>query len=183
MVVIYKYIGDSYKRGCVYDLDYEFQRLCSDQSDTCKSCFGKNCNEKPNYQKCYVCNGEDSLDCTEITSQKYSSFCEEFSSSCITGVDESGYIHRRCIRNTTIADDNTEINEFSKGFEVCTESDCNRKIFPSDRLLCHQCNGEDSCSFSELFKNSISQHRPQLCNICSSHQQCFANISEGNRNV
>lgn len=161
-----KIINDTYERGCIQDLSMPNKKLCLNQSDqTCKICVGKNCNEKRNYQSCYVCNSKHDENCIEITNATKSIVCDDYSSYCLTGVDEFGNTHRGCSSRSS--------HDFIHGLEICTESNCNDQVFPNERLLCYQCQGNVECNF---LNSSLTQNP---CTLFAHNEQCFTYFAEG----
>lgn len=163
--------GDHYERGCLADLPTAWKASCQSQSDTCKTCTGKNCNIAPNFQQCIECNSKFDITCAQNATLKPSKTCENYISTCVTGIDEDGHIHRRC--NEQHNDENVN---FPNGmFHVCEENNCNTEIFPETRLQCYQCDGEKKCDFMS------AENTPKLvpCGIFSEYDQCFTYLGEG----
>lgn len=165
-------IGDSYKRGCMEDLLLPLQQYCH-QSKTCKSCIGKNCNEKDSFHKCHVCNSTYDSGCAQnITDESYSTVCPNYLSSCSSEIDEFGYTHRRCVANV-------DLDSAKNGLKVetCEENDCNNNLFPKN-LQCYQCNGELDCTFSKT--NSSLDEKLKACNVIVDNERCFTYLDTGN---
>lgn len=75
------------QRGCV-DADTPVE--CSAAaSETCKSCEGKNCNEKMLFQTCHVCD-----DCPLIPTAAQT-VCEEYMAQCNVYIDSGKYLNYR----------------------------------------------------------------------------------------
>lgn len=161
-------VGKSIKRGCMNHLRGKDKPSCQQQSDSCKSCLGNNCNKKVKFQKCFDCNSRDDPHCTLVhnnASTKVST-CNQYWATCVSGIDENGYLHRRCSSNHT--DDQVKL---SNGFEACIDDQCNGLLFPENRLLCHQCIGNSSeCS---------NLTDPHPCDVYSEYDQCYTYFDEG----
>lgn len=170
-------VGDRLMRGCMQDREPNHKKYCSRQSDTCKHCFGKNCNKKRSFQECYNCNSRDEPQCAQNSTLGKTTICKEYLSTCLTGVDAHGHTHRCCSKNHP-----EDSDEFTYGFEICSQNKCNGNIFPKDRLKCYQCNGEDECDLLPTHQTDHSDAplEPQPCTILSQYDQCYTYIDEGN---
>lgn len=165
--------GKRHKRGCVSDLiPLPAREMCINQTEDCKSCIGKNCNEKLSYQRCHVCNGRHNPGCAETPDESNSTICPDYISSCLTGTDRLGYTHRRCSTSATLDKD-----EFLDQFQICSDVNCNKYHFPRYRLLCYQCNGVEDCEFVKT--NSSSTIQPKPCGIFSEYDQCYTYVENG----
>lgn len=145
----------------------------------CKTCEGKNCNLKKEFQRCIHCNSRDNVECSQSGMVQTSCICENYLSSCVTGIDAHGHTQRRCSR--AIIDD--EIEFPNKQVLVCTTNKCNTDIFPSNRLQCYRCEGDnDDCDFIPSNSTDLVTNSTQLvpCGILSKFDQCYAYLAEGN---
>lgn len=167
------------KRGCIQALPDVEKVECLNQSESCKTCFSQNCNEKINFQSCYNCNSKDDSHCSEISEFSEMTVCPNYMDKCATGIDAKGYTVRRCSKNSS-----TDELDFSKRFEICNESDCNRNIFPTDRLRCFQCEESSDFECQLLMTNSSEisslpiQSKP--CRVLSQYDKCYTFISTSN---
>lgn len=128
--------GNTYQRGCVHDLKPRDKKTCESQSKDCKICSAPNCNRKADFSiNCFECSEKTDANCVEGENLKRIP-CNQFSDTCVTGIDGDGFTHRRCIRNHELALAMT----FSK-YKICYTNLCNNQIFPENRLKCFQCQG------------------------------------------
>lgn len=143
---------------------------CEIDSDTCKTCYGFNCNSRKEFQKCLKCHSKDDIECSgNITLTNTSVICKNLFESCVTAIDSKGYTRRGC--------------SYRSGFDykiysTCESTDCNRDIFPSNRLQCYRCNGEDECNFTP--GNSTNSLIPMPCGLMSENDECYTYSDEGN---
>lgn len=168
-------VGDKAKTGCINDLTSDLKQNCQTQSDTCKTCTDKNCNKVPGFQKCFDCTSRIDENCTEVKNSTKTTICKEYFSTCVTGIDEKGYTHRRCTDKS--------INENIKspnGFIECSQNECNGDVFPKDRLLCYQ-SDEDRDKLPESPSETLSELAVEACEVLSQYSQCYTYISEGTR--
>ncbi|XP_055309662.1 uncharacterized protein LOC129573299 [Sitodiplosis mosellana] len=171
--------GNKYKRGCIRDLPPLKRDICKEQTAECKSCMGKNCNLKKEFQECIYCNSRGNIECSQHGIEQESCICKNYLSSCVTGIDAHGFTQRRCSR--VYADDAIE---FPKAQQVCTKNKCNTGIFPSNRLQCHRCEGDiEDCDFMSSNSTELDTSSPKLmpCGILSKFDQCFAYLAENKK--
>lgn len=166
------------RRGCIQDLDSDLMNHCLKQSATCKSCKGRFCNLKVQFQECYTCDGHQHPDCTAIPPSTQVIMCDNYNSTCLTGIDQFGYTHRKC---SNINDSTKDLNDFPNGLKICAENKCNNQVYPKDRLHCYHCNGEKQCNFmsSHLINKSQNLLQPKPCSIWSHQDQCYTYLSKG----
>lgn len=158
------------KRGCIQDLKSEYRNLCLSQTDECKSCFGKNCNKKQDFQRCYVCDGHQT-NCSKIIDNTYLTTCKDYMDRCLTNVDTHGHLHRQCSIS------HTQCVEIANGLEVCARSGCNVNVVPPHRLQCYRCDPSQLCA--NLTLDGTTTLQPEPCEVYLSNDQCFAYLSEG----
>lgn len=161
--------GDTFKRGCLTDLDEADQNQCYKQSDKCKSCFGKNCNVIRNFRTCYVCNSRNDSHCAKVSESTDSSTCFHYPSSCVSGL-ENGYTYRNCTENIGTNEKIVE-NEL----EICSADKCNEIILPEQRLQCYQCSGNEEC------KDINSDLALGPCKFYSELDQCYTLVNDGKK--
>lgn len=164
--------NDHVERGCVKDLTPKNLNKCMSNTDTCKFCDKNNCNLSKEFQKCYTCNSHDHPKCSERPKSMDTKICEAYNSTCTTGVDAKGYIHRRCTTNHTHT-----VEEFANKFETCEGNFCNGEIYPKDILKCYHCNGHADCDFNSAESTKL---QPVACSLDSEYNQCFTFMDKGN---
>lgn len=155
-------------------------------SDKCKICRNEtDCNIKRTFQQCIQCDSRTNSACLGNDTKTWA-ICDNYLSSCVTGVTAHGDTQRRCSKG--YEEDN---NDFpNKRSAVCIENKCNHEIFPPNRLQCHQC-GSDSNADCDFIKNpaeplalNSSQSDSDLlkpCNMFSIYDQCYAFLSKGEK--
>lgn len=176
---VIKYMGcylessndDKYvRRGCIQDLLHLERIKCDEQTDNCKTCIGKNCNQKISFQNCIECNSRDDPQCAINATSSNSIICPDYMDNCIVGTNEDGITHRSCAGKFP-HDPSMFLNKFKIGHP-------NDFVFPENRLQCYQCSGDRECSFvGNLYRNKTIL-KPQPCAILSKHDQCYTYISK-----
>lgn len=169
----YFQVGDRVRRGCIQNVPLSIASQCFNNSDTCKTCdTGENCNSLIEFNECLSCNSTIDPHCVNDPGSSSSEICRDLNSKCATKIDKNGNTIRMCASNKTLVQD-------AKKFEVCEGAFCNHKLFPSERLQCYQCNGEDDCdldSYQQSFK-------PEPCNIYAEYDQCFTYVGPSKINL
>lgn len=165
--------GNSTKRGCMHDLPFIYRESSKEQTANWKSCPGKNCNKKVEYQRCYSCNGLFDSNCATVDESTKIVTCKYYMDQCVIAIDSGGQMIRRCSSNETLEED-----LFHHMHEVCPENNCNKEVFPKGRLECFQCAGGDECT--QLISNATKQPiSTKICNQFSENDRCYAFMDEG----
>lgn len=154
-------------------MDPETKSFCQNNTDTCKTCFGSNCNRIDNFKKCFECNSKDDITCSGNSMLSKSVICKSYYGMCLTGIDLNGYTQRKCGYSHWSEDDGQIPDD---KMQLCTGTNCNSVIYPPERLQCYRCNGEDECNFSIELTNSLV---PMPCGRISEPEQCYTYRSEG----
>lgn len=160
------------RRGCVEDLPENEKLDCFNQNDTCKSCFGENCNEKVNFHTCISCTSLKDRHCTNDLYGVKQEICHDYMGSCITGIDAEGTTHRRCANET-------HDSVFVSGKETCSGVDCNTVSVPKNRLQCYQCDDEHC---EDVHKPTIKPHKSKPCNRFSLIEGCYTYMDQSMSN-
>lgn len=147
------------EHGCMRNLNVNEQIACETQSAQCQSCKYPNCNRKEKFSmSCYECNGEIDSTCAQNVELAEEVRCDNFSETCVTGIDSNGLTHRGCISYDLLNP------TFPLGFDACAKHLCNKQIFPADRLRCYQCEGTHECVTLMNLKSEIcNNYKDQLC--------------------
>lgn len=129
---------------------------------------------KKEFQECIHCNSRDHIECTHNAAIKTSQICENYLSTCLTGIDAHGHTRRRC--SSAYIDDDIEFPNTL--MSVCSPNKCNTDIFPKDRLQCYRC---EDCDFTpsnstELTTTNSIQLVP--CGILSKFDKCYSYLGE-----
>lgn len=141
---------------------------CQNQPDNCKTCLGKNCNLKKEYQRCIRCNSRDDIECIGNVTLNNSVICKNYLDACATGIDKFGYTHRRCTSDITYG--------HAKLLMFYSNINGNNKMFPYNRLQCYQCGNTDDCSF--MYQRT-KESKLAPCRVYSEYDKCYAYLSEG----
>lgn len=164
--------NESVDRGCMSDLNKQKQNECKTNED-CELCLGKNCNSKVvRHLDCFHCDNTTDVNCAEPSELSGTIDSSNFSSSCLVGIDKNGYTHRTWGANKTY-----DTKRFPKGYDLCYNSTCNSKIYPTDRLKCYQCQGDDRCNLNT--KDSKENLHAKACKIYSQNEHCFTFLDDG----
>lgn len=157
------------QRGCISDLKAQQRQKCLSDSDQCKACFQNNCNKKIGFQKCFSCTSMNNSNCVQNAPLDVAVTCPNYLDKCLTAIDGNGFITRQCASDM-----------YSKSFnksEVCEDDMCNGEIFPSNRIQCFQCDGDDSCD--KLRSNVGIPLELKPCTVFNQYDQCFMYLDAG----
>lgn len=135
--------------------------MCRREGSECKTCVGSNCNLKPEFQSCYICNSNTNLDCVSLKNPLSTTVCRSYTDTCKTVTLIGGRTQRGCSSQLTLTGEQIS--------EECADSNCNAAIFPPNRASCHQCNGTE-CS-GDLSSNT---NFVEMCRNYVANDQCFS---------
>lgn len=164
--------GGNYQRGCIQDLKPRDKKTCESQSNECKVCSAPNCNQKSDFNiNCYECNGNTDANCAEGENLKQIS-CNDFSDTCVTGIDGNGFTHRQCFRNHGLA-----LALTFREYKTCHTNLCNDQIFPENRLKCFRCQGFGCDNLNTAA--AIPKICPSLNGLNGLNDECYTYIDKG----
>ncbi|GAB0097729.1 hypothetical protein DMENIID0001_133950 [Sergentomyia squamirostris] len=143
---LHKKTDGSVARGCMVTGTNDLITTCRTGTD-CKICRGSGCNTKVDFQQCHVCDSEDEAavfdnSCLTTPANTRTQMCQDYSDSCAQLVIPNGKTVRGCFQEL-----DEGISTFcpSNNCQLCSGINCNRDIFPQDRITCYQCNGTENC--------------------------------------
>lgn len=130
--------GDIVKRGCVADITPDEINMCRRQGDQCKTCVGNDCNQKPRFQQCKVCNSTENVDCIRyVVNYIDSETCTNYGDECFVHVVNNTIV-RGCLGdNADLVEDCTDPRKCEK---CGSGQSCNNKIV--DGEFCITCNSD-----------------------------------------
>ncbi|XP_062547482.1 uncharacterized protein LOC134213029 isoform X2 [Armigeres subalbatus] len=146
------FTGLPIEKGCLSDLStlHPYYEACQENNDDCETCPEDDCNKGE--ALCYVCDSEKNVDCSELSTNEYTSECD---GKCVTLVND--YTKRDCIENFSSLN---EVDcESSSLCEICQDRLCNNKMLPADRTQCYVCQGSDCVSPSPAKLKACSRYR------------------------
>lgn len=125
-------------------------------AEDCHTCSCSGCNLAIGHTiTCAECDGED---CGNGITGGVT--CQS-SVACISFVSRDGIVSRGCIENFQ-----DECSDFGSKHDTCFESNCNRNVYPEDRILCHRCT---NCL--EAVGN------PEICPTYVEDDKCYTALS------
>lgn len=142
------------ERGCM-STDSKLRKICMTEGETCKFCFGDNCNKKIDFERCIYCNSdEDGENCKTKAWRIDRKICKHYMDECFTYVND-GVVTRGCL------------SEFSSDKENCTNKDTCRRCsngsgcnaVPIEIESCISCdsNNDSNC------KSSVTLENTEIC--------------------
>lgn len=114
--------------------------MCFEQGEFCKTCTGRYCNQKIDFQKCHTCNSTTSPGCIRSGNAAQSVTCKHYTDECFVHT-VNDIVIRGCLHDTelVVQTDCLENNDFCE--KCATASNCNDKIV--DGEFCLTCSSED----------------------------------------
>lgn len=125
--------NDEVKRGCLSSLSEEQQETCKEDLSGCKLCTGEDCNKKPTFQSCIVCDSETTPECATLSGTLKSEVCSSYQDVCFERI-EDGRTVRGCLELSICSGENCR---------ECNGNNCNDEPIPKTRKSCYQCEGPD----------------------------------------
>lgn len=141
--------------GCSTNLNDELLKLCEQNGDECKTCYGINCNSEPSFKACLQCSASDWF-CGSSPERAKIKICKSYKEKCYTYAGNNG-VSRGCLPA-----ESTELYmEFKKNpdkCEICINTDansCNNRTVILE--TCVDCDSNnDSCkTLPNLYKNKL----------------------------
>uniref|UniRef100_A0A453Z0Y8 DUF753 domain-containing protein n=1 Tax=Anopheles gambiae TaxID=7165 RepID=A0A453Z0Y8_ANOGA len=137
-------------RGCLSDiLESALKMSCEKGDGDCVACAGPKCNAQflpKNTLSCVQCDSREQLNCAqEQRDDRSAQYCRRHvqNDRCYVRTNSDGSLQRGCLSdltNQTLCD----ASKASKDCETCSGSDCNRYVYPTNRLSCYQCSSGNS---------------------------------------
>ncbi|XP_055701249.1 uncharacterized protein LOC129800686 [Phlebotomus papatasi] len=126
---------------------------------------------------CVQCNQGQNRDCSVNALTLASTICAAGETECYTKMD-NGRITRGCLNQLSEGEQlYCKNEEFGENCVTCSQSGCNRDIFPANRLKCHQCDSQTdpSCNTAKSTRTAT------YCEDHSAENQCLTIISADKR--
>ncbi|XP_065369864.1 uncharacterized protein LOC135962058 [Calliphora vicina] len=157
------------------------RRGCSDDVEDYKDLY---CRQNP--ERCFRCKSNECNFAWSIDEYVECSFCDSVNEPfCVLNPDYNGFKSRKCYKNCMVAMKDQQVirsclddkemwvqnhcqQSGSNECAACSGDDCNKFVFPHDRLKCHVCTGS-SCS------SSVGQY----CELYENNDYCFAKYENG----
>lgn len=115
-----------FTRDCM-SADEELREICLQEGDTCKYCFGDECNKKPYFTSCHICSSSSSQNCVDKPWLTPIQTCKKYIDECYIHIDDKSVVTRGCF------------SEFPSD-----EFDC------SDEGSCQRCTGDNACNDAKI---------------------------------
>lgn len=142
--------SDTVQRGCASHLDKHDRNNCSAGNDTCKICFGDECNLKKEFQTCYSCKSANEKDkCIDSPEESKQITCPNYMDHCYTAVRNEA-VMRGCTGDKVVP-----------SIDKCTD----------DSENCKHCSADGPCNTEKI--------QPITCITCDSlvDPTCATNVT------
>lgn len=163
------------KRGCMANETISVRNECLENGETCKTCFGENCNLKKSFQECHVCDSNgDGRDCIDRANTMKKEMCPNYLDQCYTHL-EKGVVKRGCIGDTVIP-----VSENCANDDRCQRCDegsgCNNRVFSFETCIVCDSKLNDSC-------RTMDVEIVEECELKSTQMGCYHFISQTDNDV
>lgn len=158
--------GETVKRGCISDLVEDEITMCRRERAECKTCIGDDCNAKPTFQRCRVCNSSDSVNCIRSPGSFASQVCRSYQDECFTHV-ENDVVTRGCFENAPSSARQTCQTNPDLCNRCSNGDNCNNRIVDGEFCLSCDSTNDPSCRDTPDFT-----HRKQ-CLLSTQPRGCF----------
>lgn len=157
-------------RGCANDLS---EAACKDNLE-CRTCTESACNKEAantlkTTQRCLQCSTASDSGRLCLAGTMASQPCRtESSGKCYNKVQTDGHLTRGCQGDLTAAEITACTGDTCK---ICDAAECNKDVFPTNRLKCYQCKTsvDESCK-DELQGTDKSGH----CTLFVANDKCYS---------
>ncbi|KAL1401555.1 hypothetical protein pipiens_006514 [Culex pipiens pipiens] len=168
--------GTDVERGCESDLDPATENVCV-ANQQCKTCDVDSCNNDVStaFQetKCVQCKSSEDADGSCLKGTKVEEICAVPDGKCYSRIIAGGILERGCRSALTAQEQTACTGELCN---LCGDAGCNKGVFPTDRLLCYQCqntNGNDASCSNELTGDA----KAGVCKIWKADDKCYSRVT------
>lgn len=145
------------KRGCVNNLKANETESCyNEDNDSCKLCFGDDCNNKINPQTCYTCDSNVDLNCVNNLNTSYQHQCKNYYDKCFTFVNNDQVI-RGCLNEHSDMED--PCSGEAAFCHTCEDDNCNSEA-AADDIVCYSCDSVNDPNCESALNNTMLETCP-----------------------
>lgn len=168
-MTVFNSLGHVINRGCSDDVEDYRDLYCRQNPEMCFKCKSNECNiawSASEYVQCAFC--DSATDALCVVNPENAGFgARKCYKECMVAMKDQQVI-RSCLDDKELFVQNQCHLSNSMECATCTDANCNKFIFPEDRLKCHVCTGS-SCT------GSVGQY----CQLYDSNDYCFAKYENG----
>lgn len=168
-MTVFKSNGQVDRRGCSDDVEDYKDLYCRQNPELCFRCKSNECNiawSISEYVECAFCDSSKDRLCT-INPADSGFSTRKCHKECMVAMKEQRII-RSCLDDKELRVQHTCQGSDGDECATCSDFNCNKFVFPKDRLRCHVCTG-DSCTSST----------GQYCELYHKDDYCFAKYENG----
>ncbi|XP_061395167.1 uncharacterized protein LOC133330774, partial [Musca vetustissima] len=168
-MTVFKSNGEVDRRGCSDDVENYKDLYCRQNPDLCVRCKSNECNvawSLSEYVDCAFCDSSKDPLCT-LNPDGSGFNSRKCYKKCMVAMQDQRVI-RSCLDDKELRVQNNCNESGSNECASCAENNCNKFVFPQDRLKCHVCTGS-SCTSST----------GQYCELYAKNDYCFAKYENG----
>lgn len=163
---------DNVERGCVSQLSVEQRADCRAGNGDCKICKSNGCNEKPQFQECFVCDSTiDGPNCLSKPHLFNQQRCRNYLDFCYTQVKD-GVVKRNCTGDEVIPDVE-QCKEDSENCKYCdNKGGCNEERIKQETCIACTSAENPACATNTIFDTF------EDCPLSIQPHNCFHLINE-----
>lgn len=160
-----------YERGCITHLDGKRRADCESDSDTCKKCFGNECNSKKKFMRCV-------WSINDNTVQLPNKLCQRYEDSCVIFA-RNGAVRRGCY-SELVEEIGFDYNDRGNRdiFEGCQNENCNNRKIESE--YCMVCSSEMANDNNKCRYNPTDDMR-QKCPVRLRKLGCYLQLEKSTK--
>uniref|UniRef100_A0A1I8NLT5 DUF753 domain-containing protein n=1 Tax=Stomoxys calcitrans TaxID=35570 RepID=A0A1I8NLT5_STOCA len=166
-MTVFKTNGEVDRRGCSDDVEDYRDLYCRQNPELCFRCKSNECNiawSVSEYVECAFCDSTKDASCTiNPTNSDFAS--RKCYKQCMVALNGQ-HLVRSCLDDKEMRAQ--PLCKEGDDCAMCDNNNCNKFVFPTNRLKCHVCEGA-TCS------NSYGEY----CYLYSSDDYCFAKFENG----
>ncbi|KAJ6648787.1 hypothetical protein Bhyg_04018 [Pseudolycoriella hygida] len=156
--------GEIIKRGCLSDIHPDEVTMCRQEGQFCKTCMGNDCNTKPAFQECKVCNSSQNVDCIRSTHYINSVTCRDYLDECFVHV-QGNITTRGCLKQTPSLTTECQNRDIC---QVCDDrDDCNDKIVDGEFCITCDSQVDPNC------RNNLNVTMRTQCSLSVEPMGCY----------
>lgn len=172
-----RFVGGTVERGCEIDLKAQPADVCEGDEE-CKSCAnGDGCNKEAGREfqvtRCVQCVTSVDADGTCLDGSKAATNCANPSDKkCYSKVLEDGSLEQGCHSELVSPDTCT-----GSTCNICEGDECNKRVFPENRLGCYQC--QKSGNDADCEKELTGDAKAGICKKYKEGDKCYSRVKAG----
>lgn len=170
-----RFVKGKVERGCESDVTLT-DDVCANDAE-CKSCSGDGCNTEAGREfqvtTCVQCDTSNDADGTCLDGTKAATACAAASDKkCYSKILDDGSLKQGCYSELS-ANEVTACT--GTKCDICDGDECNKRIFPANRLGCYQCN---KATDADCANDLTGDAKAGICKKYVEGDKCYLRVLE-----